>query len=148
MKSRLFSILIAFGIMGAPALADSFQVPLDHARVLRLSRPATAVIVGNAAIADAAIHDGRTLFITGKTLGATNFIALDSEGRTIVSRDLTVKPSVNRLTLHRGGYQRSFQCENGCEPVPGIGDDADTFDRLMTQHKEKADEGSTAAEDN
>lgn len=148
MKSHFFSILITLGIMGTPALADSFQVPLDHARVLRLSRPAAAVIVGNAAIADAAIHDGRTLFITGKTLGATNFIALDAEGRTILSRNLTVKPSVNRLTLHRGGFQRSYQCEDGCEPVPGIGDDADSFDRLMSQHKEKADEGVSAAEGN
>lgn len=144
---KIFSIVLSslLFLLAPPVKSDSFEVAVDHARVLRLSRPAVAVIVGNTAIADASVHNGKMLFITGKAFGATNFIAIDKQGRTILDRHLQVLPAEERLTLHRGGMQRSYLCGNGCEPVPGIGDDADTFERIMTQNKEKADAGSTAA---
>ncbi|VAV89018.1 hypothetical protein MNBD_ALPHA06-1561 [hydrothermal vent metagenome] len=147
MKPKTIILGSLLFLFAGSVMADTFEVAVDHAKVLRLPRAAAAVIVGNPAVADAAVHNGSMLFITGKTFGVTNFIALDSEGRTIVDRDLRVLPSDNRLTLHLGGSQRSYLCGEGCEPVPGIGDDGATFDRLMDQHKEKADEGATAAED-
>ncbi len=146
MKNRLFIFSILLSLFAAPAVSEPFQVAVDHAKVLRLSRPAVSVIVGNSAIADAAVHDGQMLFITGKTFGSTNFIAIDKDGKTIINRSLQVLPADNRLTLLRGGYQRTYLCGDGCEPVPGIGDDAETFDRIMAQQKEKSDEGNAAAE--
>jgi len=145
MKINLFVFSSLFLLLTGPAFSEPFQVAVDHAKVLRLSRPAVSVIVGNSAIADAAVHDGQMLFITGKTFGSTNFIAIDKNGKTIINRSLQVLPADNRLTLLRGGYQRTYLCGEGCEPVPGIGDDAETFDRIMAQHKEKSDEGNSAA---
>jgi hypothetical protein len=144
-KSTLLTALLF--LISSAVIAEPFQVAVDHAKILRLSRPAASVIIGNPAIADATVHDGQMLFITGKTFGSTNFIAIDNEGKTIINRSLQVLPADNRLTLHRGGYQRSYLCGDGCEPVPGIGDDTEAFDRIMTQRKEKADEGTSAASD-
>ena len=138
-------LIFVFFLLATPAIAEPFQVAVDNAKILRLSRPAASVIIGNPAIADAIVHHGKMLFITGKTFGSTNFIAIDSDGKTIINRSLQVLPADNRLTLHRGGYQRSYLCGDGCEPVPGIGDDSEAFDRIMTQRKEKADEGTSAA---
>ncbi|MBL1430729.1 MAG: pilus assembly protein N-terminal domain-containing protein [Robiginitomaculum sp.] len=138
-------LIFVFFLLATPAIAEPFQVAVDNAKILRLSRPAASVIIGNPAIADAIVHNGKMLFITGKTFGSTNFIAIDSDGKTIINRSLQVLPADNRLTLHRGGYQRSYLCGDGCEPVPGIGDDSEAFDRIMTQRKEKADEGTSAA---
>jgi Flp pilus assembly secretin CpaC len=148
MKHLLLFTIGLFALVSGPAVAETFEVAVDHARVLHLPRPAAAVIVGNPAIADAAVFDGGLLFITGKTFGATNFIALDSEGKTIMSRDLKVMPSESRLTLHLGSVQHSYMCTDGCEPAPGIGDDADTFQRLMDQQTAKSDQGQAAADAN
>ncbi|MBL4597058.1 MAG: pilus assembly protein N-terminal domain-containing protein [Robiginitomaculum sp.] len=148
MKIRAILVASVFILLPAPTWADAFEVAVDHAGVLHLSRPAVAVIVGNSAIADATVHNGQLLFITGKTFGATNFIAIDADGKTIINRDLQVLPSNSRLTLHRGGNQRSYLCSTGCEPVLGIGDDTETFDRILTQRTTKADEGTSAATQN
>ncbi len=124
----------------------SFSVEVDKARILRLPRPAATVIIGNPAIADAAIHDSRLLLVTGKAFGATNIIALDGRGRIITERDITVvAPHVAAITYYRGGSQRTYSCANGCELTPSVGNDPDVFDSLLTQQKDKAKQGSAAA---
>jgi len=149
--TRLIAIVLAFflqshGLASAQETDDGFSVEVDKARILRLPRPASAVIIGNPAIADAAIHDSRLLLVTGKAFGATNLIALDARGNIIAKRDISVvAPHIAAITYYRGGSQRTYSCANGCELTPSVGNDPDVFDRLLTQQKDKAEQGSAAA---
>lgn len=148
MKPVAAALLSAL-ILAAPALAsERFEVAMDHAKILRLSRPATAVVVGNPAIADATIHDGQMLFITGKSFGSTNFIAVDKDGKTILAEELHVLPPKSQVTLHRASLQNTYVCGDKCEQIPGLGDDSDTFTRLMNQQNQKASQGQSAADQN
>jgi len=150
--TRLIAIALAFflqshGLASAQETDNGFSVEVDKARILRLPRPASAVIIGNPAIADAAIHDSRLLLVTGKAFGATNLIALDAHGNIIAKRDISVvSPHMAAITYYRGGSQRTYSCANGCELTPSVGNDPDVFDSLLKQQKDKAKQGSTAAE--
>lgn len=139
--------LVSAIVLAAPAFAsEGFEVAVDHAKILRLPRPAAAVVVGNPAIADAAIHDGQMLFITGKTFGSTNFIAVDKNGKTILSEELNVLPPKSQVTLHRAAMQNTYVCGEKCERIPGLGDDNNTFNALLTQQNQKASQGQSAAQ--
>jgi Flp pilus assembly secretin CpaC len=60
------------------------EVTMNQAKIVRLTRPADTIVVGNSAIADAAIQDASTIVLTGKGLGVTNLVVLDAEGSPIV----------------------------------------------------------------
>ncbi len=145
-RNLAFGLLLCLSL-GVPAMAlgdtEGFAVEVDKAKVMRLPRAASAVIVGNPAIADATVHDGRLLLITGKIYGATNIIVLDARGNTIVERDIQVSsPQVAAITYYRGGAQRSYTCAGRCEATPNIGDDPEVFEQLMDQQEGKTDQGS------
>jgi Pilus formation protein N terminal region len=149
---RLLSIgLILFLLSVVPVIADEpdegFTVEVDKAKVMRLPRAAAVVIVGNPAIADATVHDGRLLLITGKLFGGTNIIALDARGNTIIERDINVSaPKMAAITYYRGGTQYSYSCAGTCQPSPSIGDEQSRFSDLIKQQEDKADQGAAAAE--
>jgi Flp pilus assembly secretin CpaC len=91
MRRRVAAAITAFIAMGAlfPASATlaadtgPINVNVNMARVLRISAPATTVIVGNPGIADVTIQDAKTLVLTGKSYGQTNLIILDHAGNPI-----------------------------------------------------------------
>ncbi len=150
---RLLAIALVLFMHGQAFAAErnsstngSFSVEVDKARILRLPRPAAAVVIGNPAIADAAIHDSRLLLVTGKAFGTTNIIAIDGRGNIIAERDITVvAPHMAAITYYRGGSQRTYSCANDCELIPSVGNDPDVFDSLLNQQKDKAEQGSAAA---
>ncbi|MEM8797782.1 MAG: pilus assembly protein N-terminal domain-containing protein, partial [Pseudomonadota bacterium] len=75
-----------------PAFAsEMIEVTVDHAKVMRISRPAATIVIGNPGIADAAVQDETTLIITGKSFGVTNMIVLDHDGEAIAESLLTVR---------------------------------------------------------
>ncbi len=143
----LFSVLSATSALAQDENnGNGFLVEVDKARVMRLPRAASAVIIGNPSIADATVHDGRLLLITGKTFGGTNLIALDARGNVIIEQNLNViAPKMAAITYYRGGSQRSYSCAQNCELAPSVGDDSDVFDTLIGQQKDKSDQGTAAA---
>ena len=88
--------ILAFAIAAlAPAVAvatedDMMRVYMDHARVLKLDRPVSKVIIGNAEVADATVADARTIVITGRNFGTTNLVILDQDGNAIVDERILV----------------------------------------------------------
>lgn len=115
----------------APAAADDMQVAVEHAEVVRLPGEASAVVVGNPSIADALVHDGRTLVVTGRLPGRTNIIALDRVGRVIFSREVLVSnPVAGEVALYRGVSRHSLSCGDVCDPVPRVGDNPDAASDL------------------
>jgi Flp pilus assembly secretin CpaC len=116
------------------ARADSIEVPVDQAKVLRISRPASTVVIGNPAIADATITGQQILIITGRSFGTTNLIVLDDRGQAIADEVLTVTPSDEALvTVYKRAERETYSCTPSCERVLNIGDSPSIFDSVQSQ---------------
>jgi hypothetical protein len=130
--------LAAFAAL--PAAALDLTLELDHARAVRLSEPASAVIVGNPIIADVTPHDGSLFLVTGKAFGETNVIALDSEGRQIYEANIrVVGGDAGRLTVFRGMGRESYACFGECERIPVPGDRTEVFDQTLDSRMKAID---------
>jgi len=125
---------VASVLAALPARADTISVAVDRAKVMRISRPADVVIVGNPAIADATVQDNQTLIITGKSFGTTNLIVLDSMGQSIADSIVTVISSDEGLvTVYRRAARQTLSCTPDCSPTLAIGDTGTTFDAVNSQ---------------
>jgi Flp pilus assembly secretin CpaC len=138
-KSNL-KLLVAAGVVAGtavsalPARADTVSVDVDRAKVMRMSRPADVVIVGNPAIADATVQDNQTLIITGKSFGSTNLIVLDAMGQSIVEEIVTVtQPDDGLVTVYRRASRQTFSCTPACSPTLSIGDNDSSFAAVSQQ---------------
>ncbi|MBI1263803.1 MAG: pilus assembly protein CpaC [Alphaproteobacteria bacterium] len=117
--------LAAACLTAAPALAQVFRVPADHAALIRLPGEAAAIVVGNPAIADANLYDARTIFITGKQFGRTNLIALNAQGRVLYTADLAVTGNDRGVVqVFRNNTRASYVCAPDCQAIPTLADDA------------------------
>lgn len=124
----------------APVAASDLAIAVEHAQVVRLPGEASAVVVGNPSIADAMVHDGRTLVVTGRLQGRTNVIALDRVGRIIYSREIVVSnPVDDQVALFRGADRYTLSCGEVCESVPRVGDEHETVTQLTGQQGGRLD---------
>ena len=124
MICRFASIMTLALICAAPALAEDLTISVEHAQVVRLPGEASAIIIGNPSIADALVHDGRTLVLTGRLQGRTNVIAMDRIGRVIYTRDIVVtNPVQGQVALYRGSERSTYSCAETCDELPRVGDD-------------------------
>lgn len=134
-RPTLFSAcLLAFILQALPIQAQTargLDVPIDEVRLIHLERDAAQVIVGNPSIADVSAQNARLLVVTGKSYGSTNVIALDGEGRAILSTRLGVAPNDSQLvTVYRGTLRQSLHCTPDCQRMLVIGDDKAQFEQL------------------
>lgn len=117
----LAAALLALSV-AVPAAAQGMPIRIDQAARLVLSGNARDVIIGNPAVADVTVLDGRTLVVTGKGYGITNLIVVDGRGRTILDRQIIVSASDDgRVTMYRGADLYNYACAPRCErtPMPG-----------------------------
>lgn len=102
----------------ANALAEEqfLRVHMDHARVLRLDRPVSKVIVGNAEVADATVADAQTIVLTGRNFGTTNLVLLDADGNAIVDERILVSiDEGNTVRVFRQTDRSVLSCTPKCE---------------------------------
>lgn len=94
------------------------KVIVDFARPFILDRPASTVIIGNPAIAQATLSDDKTVILTGKTPGSTNLIVMDADGAEVANVVLDVVAAGGRLvTVHEGNGRATYSCSQRCDPV-------------------------------
>lgn len=133
-RALLGALLCLISATHQPSFADQDDyvvVTIDEARLVRLDTDAAQLIIGNPAIADVTAQDARLLVVTGKSFGTTNLIALDREGREIVSVRLSVREGQQRqVTLYRGTARQSYHCAPDCQRTLSIGDDKTQFEQL------------------
>jgi Flp pilus assembly secretin CpaC len=104
--------------------AEDLIVKFDQSQILRLSRPASEIIVGNPSIADVSVQSGNILIVTGKSFGITNIIALDGERNVIQDQRVSVRrDEVGVVNLMRGTARQTLACMPQCNPTATIGDD-------------------------
>jgi hypothetical protein len=118
---------------------------IDIARILRLDRPASTVVIGNPGIANATLTDERTLVMTGKAAGATNMIVLDEEGAEVANLLLRVGTSARPFVKVYNGLRRhTYSCAPNCEPVVAIGDEDAYFQTVLSQTQARQEFSGTA----
>jgi Flp pilus assembly secretin CpaC len=103
--------------IASPANADAgIEVEMNQAKIVKLARPADTVVVGNPAIADAAVQDASTIVLTGKGFGVTNLVVLDTDGNPIVDEQVTVvRQTVSSVRIYRRGQVQTLSCTPYCE---------------------------------
>lgn len=102
----------------SPAFAaeEMMRVFMDHARVLKLDRPISKVIIGNSDVADATVADAKTIVLTGRSFGTTNLVILDIDGNAIVDERILVSiDEGNTLRVFRQTDRTVFSCTPNCE---------------------------------
>jgi Flp pilus assembly secretin CpaC len=129
-------LLLATSVAGAEPSAErmALMVHLDQAGVLKLPERTAILVVGNPLIADASVQPGGIAVITGKSYGATNLIALDRSGATLMEHPIHVLgPRDHIVVVYRGVQKESYSCTPSCERRLTLGDTKDYFVDNLSQ---------------
>jgi hypothetical protein len=136
----------------APAGAQTVTVPTDHTGLVRLPQDAATIVVGNPAIADAMLHDARTLFVSGRVFGQTNLIALNAAGHVIYAADISVTMSDRdhvQVVRNRNSDdligQYTYVCNPVCRATLSIGDSPAHFEPTHGQRANVSEAARNAA---
>ncbi|WP_136619608.1 MULTISPECIES: pilus assembly protein N-terminal domain-containing protein [Mesorhizobium] len=116
-SSILIAALLAAATFIAPAMAGAgIEVTMNQAKIVKLSRPADTIVVGNPAIADASVQDASTIVLTGKGFGVTNLVVLDTDGSPIVDEQVTVvRQAASSVRIYRRAEIQTMSCTPYCE---------------------------------
>lgn len=132
-RFAFLACMIAFASI-APAKAESVDIVLDRASLLKLPEKVATVVIGNPSVADGSLQAGGLLVVTGKGYGTTNLIALDSRGNALAEYTLNVSaPKEGRLTIYRGVERETWSCVPNCERSIMLGDSQAYFDTAVGQ---------------
>lgn len=114
-----FAILassISFSAPPAAAADEMLNVFMNQARVLKLDRPVSKVIIGNSDVADATVADAKTIVLTGRSFGTTNLVIIDTDGNAIVDERILVSiDEGNTVRVFRQTVRSVLSCTPNCE---------------------------------
>ena len=117
----------------AAVAADTIDVVLDQAQIVRLPDRVGTIVVGNPLIADVTVQSGGLMVVTGKGYGRTNVIALDHHGAVLMEKAVQVQGPHNVVVIYRGVDRESYSCAPKCERRITLGDTKDYFDSTLNQ---------------
>lgn len=107
---------ILAGTVAAAHAGAGIDVVMNQAKIVKLSRPADTVVVGNPQIADASVQDATTIVLTGKGFGVTNLVVLDDQGNPIVDEQVQVsRQTVSSVRIYRRAAIQTLSCTPYCE---------------------------------
>lgn len=112
----------------------SITVSIDQARILKIEDAAATIVVGNPAIVDVAIHDSKTLILTGRSFGVTNIVVLDTAGEPVLDEMVAVNNvELSSVRVYRQAQRSTYSCSPNCEPSVTIGDAPSGFEAAIGQ---------------
>jgi hypothetical protein len=88
----LLPLLLVCASVGARA-EDRLDVVWRQATIVRLSKPATSVVIGDPTVADVTLDDPTTVIVFGKAPGETNLIVLNDTRELVYNESVVVSPS-------------------------------------------------------
>jgi Flp pilus assembly secretin CpaC len=144
-------ILSVFLLPRIGGAAETVEVVLDQATLMKLPDKVSTIVVGNPMIADIAIQSGGLMVVTGKGFGATNLIALDRSGAVLMERSIVVSGPRGKDTVqvYRGVQRETYSCTPSCERRITLGDSVDFFTATAGQAEARnsaaTSSGATAA---
>ncbi|MCR5857805.1 pilus assembly protein N-terminal domain-containing protein [Mesorhizobium sp. J428] len=112
----LLAATLAVAAATATAAELGIEVVMNQAKIVKLARPADTIVVGNPAIADAAVQDASTIVLTGKGFGVTNLVVMDAQGAPIVDEQVYVTRQDDRsVRIYRRSEVQTLSCTPLCE---------------------------------
>lgn len=129
------AVALMAALTAGAASAETFNVEIDQAHILRLPEKVSTIVIGNPLIADASLQGGGVLVVTGKSFGSTNLLALDRAGKTVMDTTIQVRaPSGGQLVVvYKGVDRESYNCTPECSPRISLGDENNFFSNTMSQ---------------
>ncbi|CAN7303783.1 pilus assembly protein N-terminal domain-containing protein [Rhizobium sp. LjRoot98] len=128
LQNTAISVRLLTAALAIPAFIGSFLAPpataademlnvfMNQARVLKLDRPVSKVIIGNSDVADATVADAKTIVLTGRSFGTTNLVILDTDGNAIVDERILVSiDEGNTVRVYRQTVRSVLSCTPNCE---------------------------------
>lgn len=112
------SLALTASFLANPAKAaeEMLNVYMNHARVLKLDRAVSKVIIGNSEVADATVADAKTIVLTGRSFGTTNLVILDGDGNAIVDERILVSiDEGNTVRVFKQTIRSVLSCTPNCE---------------------------------
>ena len=107
---------LAAAMLSPVAGAAGIEVTMNQAKIVKLSRAADTIVIGNPAIADASVQDAKTVVLTGKGFGVTNLVILDDAGNPIVDEQVTVtRATASSVRIYRRSEVQTLSCTPYCE---------------------------------
>jgi putative type II/III system pilus formation protein len=133
--SLLFGALACALLAAVPAKADPVTITLDQARLLKIPDRVATIVIGNPLIADATLQSGGMLVVTGKGYGATNLLALDRDGRLVMSKEVQVLGPAGEdlMVVYKGVARETYSCAPECQPRNTLGDGPAYFGDTLSQ---------------
>jgi Flp pilus assembly secretin CpaC len=92
----LVPMLAAMAVSSAAAMADGLNLNWREARVVKLAKPATSVVVGDPTVADVTLDTPDTVIVFGKTPGETNILVLAGDQELLLDWPVVVSPVTAR----------------------------------------------------
>lgn len=100
--------------LGTASAEETVVVYKDQAKVFRISRPASTIIVGNPELLAATVQDLQTIVLTGREFGTTNMIVLDDAGEPILDEMVVVGQNENSMVrVYSGSTVSTLSCSAG-----------------------------------
>ena len=148
-RRRRLVVVLAVTLLSAaaPALAATFTVNVDQASIMKLPDKVATIVIGNPLIADASLQSGGILVITGKSFGATNLLALDRAGRTVMDTTVQVMgpATTDLVVVYKGLARESYSCTPACSPRITLGDDTKFFGDALSQSGTRSNTAGAAS---
>lgn len=149
-RCRRYAFFVALALVSAVTMprsgaAETVTVVLDQAQLMKLPDRVGTIIIGNPLIADVSLQSGGTMVITGKGYGATNIIALDRSGATLMITTVQVVGTRDAVVVYRGVDRESYSCTPSCERRITLGDAPPYFDATLGQAGARATNAAGAA---
>ena len=149
-RCRRYAFFVALALVSAVTMprggaAETVTVVIDQAQLMQLPDRVGTIIIGNPLIADVSLQAGGTMVITGKGYGATNIIALDRNGATLMTTTIQVVGARDAVVVYRGVDRESYSCTPSCERRITLGDAPPYFDATLGQAGSRSSSASGAA---
>ncbi|THV24071.1 hypothetical protein FAA97_08865 [Peteryoungia ipomoeae] len=96
--------------------SDILRVYMNSARILKLDRPVSKVIIGNSEVADATVADAKTIVLTGRSYGSTNIVLLDADGNALLDERIIVSiDESSTVRMFKSTARTVLSCTPNCE---------------------------------
>ncbi|MGL4405773.1 MAG: pilus assembly protein N-terminal domain-containing protein [Notoacmeibacter sp.] len=112
------AVILMAGLVSASAAGNDngIEVVMNQAKIVKLTKDAATIVVGNPEIVDATVQDARTIVLTGKGFGVTNIVILDLEGAPVVDEAIFVSRNDEKtLRIYRRSKVQTLSCTPFCE---------------------------------
>ena len=113
---RLLVLLPMLVLASTAAMADGLQLNWREARVVKLAKPATSVVVGDPTVADVTLDTPDTVIVFGKTPGETNILVLSGNQELLLDWPVIVSPASPRhvSVLNASGLEAPTEILYAC----------------------------------